>query len=112
MKLTKLLRALITLLLCSTVYVVLSPRAQKTPGATRRKPVASGKINITTARVDQLALLPGIGPRTAQAIIEYREQHGPFKRVSDLTKVRGIGEKRFVELMKQITVDGNTTLKS
>ena len=104
MKLTKLLTALITLLLCSTVCVVLSPRAQKTPGATRRKPVASGKINITTATVDQLALLPGIGTRTAQAIIEYREQHGPFKTVSDLTNVRGIGEKTLELLRKHILV--------
>ena len=58
----------------------------------------SEQININTATVDQLALLPGIGTRTAQAIIEYRAQNGPFKTVSDLTKVRGIGEKTLEEL--------------
>ena len=104
MKLTKLLTALITVLLCSAVCVVLSPRAQKTPGATRRKPLVSGKINIHTGTVDQLALLPGIGTRTAQAIIEYRKQQGLFKTVSDLTKVRGIGEKTLEVLRKHILV--------
>jgi competence protein ComEA len=104
MKLTKLLTVLVTLLLCSTVCVVLSPRAQKTPVTTRRKPVSSGKCNINTATVDQLALLPGIGTRTAQAIIDYREQHGPFKTVSDLTKVRGIGEKTLEVLRQHILV--------
>ena len=104
MKLTKLLTVLVTLLLCSTVCVVLSPRAKKTLGATRKKPVTSGKININTATVDQLELLPGIGTKTAQAIIEYRKQQGLFKTVSDLTKVRGIGEKTLEVLRKHILV--------
>ena len=104
MKLTKLLTLLITLLLCSTVWVVLSPLAHKPPEAPRRKPVASGKITINTATVDQLALLPGIGTKTAQAIIEYRAQHGSFKTVSDLTKVRGIGEKTLEGLREHILV--------
>jgi len=54
--------------------------------------------------VDQLALVPGIGTKTAQAIIEYREQHGPFKTGRDLTKVRGIGEKKREGLSKHILV--------
>ena len=102
MKLTKLLTLLITLLLCSTVCVVLSPLAQKAPG--RREPLMSEQININTATADQLALLPGIGTRTAQAIIAYRVQHGPFKTVGDLTKVRGIGEKTLEGLREHILV--------
>ena len=104
MKLTKLLTLLITLSVCCTVYVFLSPLAPKAPEAARREPVASGKININTATVDQLALLPGIGTRTAQAIIAYRAQHGPFPTVGDLTKVRGIGEKTLEVLRKHILV--------
>ncbi len=104
MKLTKLLTLLITLLLCSTVCVVLSPLAQKAPGPGRREPLMSEQININTATEDQLALLPGIGTRTAQAIIAYRAQHGPFKTAGDLTKVRGIGEKTLDGLHEHILV--------
>ena len=53
---------------------------------------------------DQLELLPGIGTKTAQAISEYRKQQGLFKTVSDLTKVRGIGEKTLEVLRKHILV--------
>ena len=104
MKLTNLLKLLVTLLLCRTLYVVLSPLAQKAPSPAPREPVVSGKININTAPVDQLASLPGIGTRTAQAIIEYRARHGLFEKANDLTKVRGIGEKTLEGLKKHSLV--------
>ncbi len=50
------------------------------------------RVNINTAGPQMLAdVLVGVGPAKAQAIIEYREQHGPFTSVEDLAKVRGIG---------------------
>jgi competence protein ComEA len=110
MKLTTLLKWLFTLALCTTVCVVLSPLAQKTPAA-RREPLSSEKININTATMDQLELLPHIGTKTAQAIIAYRTRHGPFKKADDLTKVRGIGEKTFEELKKHIILADDTLLK-
>lgn len=48
-------------------------------------------ININTANADQLAMLSGIGAAKASAIIAYREEHGPFNGVDDLTNVSGIG---------------------
>jgi competence protein ComEA len=48
-------------------------------------------IDINNANQDQLAMLTGIGPAKAAAIVEYRETNGPFKKVDDLTNVSGIG---------------------
>ena len=112
MKISKLLTLLIALILCCTVGMVLSPFAHGAPEADRKEPEVSGKININTATVDQLQLLPRIGTKTAQSIVEYRTQHGPFNKADDLTKVRGIGEKTVKELKKHITVEGSITLKN
>jgi len=61
-------------------------------------------VNINTATLDQLESLPGIGPALGQRIIDYRQQHGPFKSVNDLTNVSGIGDKRLADLRQMITV--------
>ena len=53
---------------------------------------ADGKININEASRAQLMKLSGIGPGTADRIIEYRQAHGPFRRVQDLEKVEGVGK--------------------
>jgi competence ComEA-like helix-hairpin-helix protein len=50
-----------------------------------------GKINVNAAADYELAMLPHIGPRTAQAIVLYRAQHGPFASLDELTDVAGIG---------------------
>lgn len=62
------------------------------------------KININTASAAELQNLPRIGPKVAQRIIDYRTQNGPFKKVEDLMKVRGIGEKVFNQIKDLITV--------
>lgn len=55
-------------------------------------------VNINTADAETLAAaLQGVGPSKAQAIVEYRSKHGPFKNADDLSLVKGIGE-RTVEL--------------
>ena len=48
-------------------------------------------INVNLATVDELDALPGVGPVIAQRIIEYRKNRGPFARLKDLQKVKGIG---------------------
>jgi competence protein ComEA len=53
-----------------------------------------GKLDINRALARDLARLPGIGPKLAEAIVSHREKNGPFERVDDLTLVRGIGAKR------------------
>lgn len=112
MKLSKLLTLVLAItFLCSLGMVLSSSAAEKAAKAAPEKPVLSGKININSATVEQLEMLPRIGTKTAQSIIEYRTQNGPFKKVEDLTNVKGIGEKTLEELKSFIILDGNTTLK-
>lgn len=61
-------------------------------------------ININTATAEQLMLLNGIGEKKAQAIIEYRENNGPFEKIDDILKVSGIGDKTFQNIREFITV--------
>jgi competence protein ComEA len=65
------------------------------------------KVNINTANQAELESLPRIGPKVAQRIIDYRTQNGNFKRIEDLMKVKGIGEKIFAQLKDLITVQEN-----
>lgn len=67
------------------------------------------KININTASLEDLQKLPRVGPQIAQRIIDYRKEHGPFKKVEELMKVRGIGEKTFDQLRGLITVGTEST---
>jgi competence protein ComEA len=79
------------------------PVATPARGAPTPTRLAS-KININTASVAELDTLPGIGPALAQRIIDYRTQHGDFKTIEDLKKVRGIGEALFNQIKDLITV--------
>jgi competence protein ComEA len=65
---------------------------------------AGEKVNVNTATVDQLEALPGIGPVLAQRIVDYREAHGPFRSVKDLTNVSGIGDAHMADLEPLVTV--------
>lgn len=65
---------------------------------------SSEKVDINTADQAALEELPGIGPVLAQRIIAYREEHGPFNSLSELTKVEGIGEKTLENLSQYIKV--------
>lgn len=62
------------------------------------------KVNINTATQAELETLKGIGPKTAQAIIQYRADKGNFARIEDLMLVKGIGAKKFESLKGMITV--------
>lgn len=69
-------------------------------------PVREGQIDVNTATAEELDALPGIGPVKAQAIVDWRTQHGPFRYPEDLIRVRGIGEKTLAQLLERITVGG------
>ncbi len=72
-----------------------------TSAATKTPP---GTININTATLEELDVLPGIGPAIAQRIIDYRSQNGAFKQIDDLKKVRGIGDALFSQIKDMVTV--------
>ncbi len=73
---------------------------------------APGVVNINTADASQIAFLPRVGPKTAERVIQFREEHGPFDRPTDLMQVKGIGDKTFELLSQYIVVEGNSTLAS
>jgi competence protein ComEA len=58
----------------------------------------SGPVSLSTATAEQLDALPGIGPVTAQKIVDYRQEHGPFHSVAELDAIPGIGPARIDEL--------------
>jgi competence protein ComEA len=63
-----------------------------------------GKVNVNTATVEELQQLHGIGPAKAEAIIAYREEHGPFQKIEDLLNVTGIGVKSLEKIKDQVVV--------
>ena len=70
---------------------------------------ALAAINLNTATKDELVALPGIGPAKAQAILDHRKAHGPFKSIEEVKDVKGIGAKRFEKLKGELTVAGTST---
>ena len=68
------------------------------------KAAAAAPVNLNTATAAQLEVLPGIGARTAERIVEYRQKNGGFKKIEELMNVRGVGEKSFLNLKPLITV--------
>ncbi len=64
---------------------------------------ASGKININQAGIDELSTIPGVGPKTAQAIIDERKK-GAYSSIEDICRVSGIGEKKFSKMKEHICV--------
>jgi competence ComEA-like helix-hairpin-helix protein len=99
---------MITVLLLSLATSVFADDAA--PSMTAAAP--AGVVNINTADLAQLSNLPRVGAKAAQRIIDYRKEHGPFQKTSDLMQVKGFGEKRFEALSRYVTVSGNTTLAS
>ena len=68
-----------------------------------KAPAASAVLNINTATAADLQKLPGVGAATAERIVEYRQKHGPFKKIEELMTVRGSGETSFLKLKPLIT---------
>jgi len=65
-------------------------------------PFPHGTVNVNTADLQTLDTLAGVGPVTAQAIVDEREQNGPFDYPQDLLLVKGIGEKTLARFYNQL----------
>src|SRR5438093_6199101 len=64
--------------------------------------VASGPVHLNSATLEQLDALPGVGPVTAQKIVDYRQEHGAFGSVDELDAVPGIGPARLEQLRELV----------
>jgi len=69
-----------------------------------------GYLNINEASEAQWNLLPGIGPTIAKRLVEYRSQR-PFGSISQVRRVKGIGQKKYQKIKQYLSVHGETTLK-
>ncbi|HON37940.1 MAG: ComEA family DNA-binding protein [Desulfomonilia bacterium] len=67
-----------------------------------------GQLNINTATIEELQLLPGIGQATAQNILDYREANGPFTSVEDIIKVKGVGDRKLEQLRHYLKTEGKS----
>ncbi len=63
-------------------------------------------LNLNTATLKDLDALPGIGPALAKRIVDYREKHGPFKKIDDLEQVSGIGLKKLEKIKPYLIITG------
>ena len=66
--------------------------------------IGGEKVNINTAKQTELETLPGIGPSTAQKIIDYRTKNGLFETIEDIQNVKGIGDGKFEEIKDNMCV--------
>jgi len=73
----------------------------KAPAPAKNPPAV---VNLNTATPAQLDALPGIGPKVAARIVEYRQKNGGFKKIEELMNIKGIGEKSFLKLKPYISV--------
>jgi len=87
----------ISLILGLFVFPLLAQQAQT------KKPTGD-KVNLNTATLEELQKLPRVGPKVAQRIVDYRKQNGSFKKIEEIMKVRGIGEKTFARMKDMLTV--------
>jgi competence protein ComEA len=90
-------RRVCLLLIAATFTCAGAARAAKQP--------PSKPLNLNVATADQLAQLPGIGPKIAQSIVDFREKSGSFRRVEDLLAIRGISRKKLEAIRPYVTVE-------
>lgn len=103
------LRDLLLLFVFSVAVAAQALGAQDTPSNATGQIARVARpaiVNLNTATAVELEMLPGIGPKVAARIVEYRKTKGPFKKIEELMNVQGVGEKAFLKIRAQITVSG------
>ena len=88
-------------LISSLSYASVKSEAHTQRKAALQHEVAVEKVNINTANAQQLSTLKGVGAKRADAIISYRNEHGPFADVNALSAVKGMGSKKIIAIQKQ-----------
>jgi competence protein ComEA len=73
--------------------------------ATDTSDINQKPVNLNTATLEELITVPHIGPVTAEKIIEYRNEHGKFKRIDDILKIKGIGVKTLERIKGEVTIE-------
>jgi competence ComEA-like helix-hairpin-helix protein len=92
--------ALVAALVCFSPWSAEAQRASKPPVAA----APAEMVNLNTGTAAQIATLPGIGLKTAELVVQYREKNGPFKKIEEIMNVRGVGEKSFLRIKDRLTV--------
>jgi len=99
------IRAAIVAALLALSSTALAAKGHRPPGP----PEVAGVVNINEASAKQIALLPGVGPSRAKAIVAYRKGH-PFARTEDLRQVKGVGKGIMKKIARLVSVKGPSTL--
>lgn len=97
--------SLLALLACLAAHPF-AQQAEPAAKAEARSSKSSPVVNVNTASATELEQVPGIGPKVAARIVDYRTKKGPFKKLEELMNVQGIGEKSFLKLRSQLTIAG------
>ena len=84
--------------------IALSSTSTAFAAANTAKAAPAGKVSLNAATVDQLASVPGVGPKLAARIVEQRQKSGGFKSMEDILAVKGIGEKNFAKMQAHLTL--------
>ena len=93
-----------TTLLLVAMTPALAASQAAAPGKLTHVASVNSKVNINTADASELQKIKGVGPKTAQAIIQWRKQQGPFKTVDQLLAIKGIGEKTLQRMRGQVSL--------
>ena len=104
--------SLLALLACLAAHPVAQQAAPaaKAEGRSAKADSQSAKpamvVNVNSASAAELEQLPGIGPKVAARIVDYRTKKGPYRKLEELMNVQGIGEKSFLKLRSQLSIGG------
>jgi competence ComEA-like helix-hairpin-helix protein len=82
--------------ICAAIFTCVAAAQQKQPPA--------HPLELNSATVEQLQQVPGIGPRTAEAIVNFREKSGPFRRIEALLAIKGITQPKLDKMRPYLSV--------
>jgi competence ComEA-like helix-hairpin-helix protein len=94
---------------CARILLLLAAFCALAGSLPAKKKPPAAPVNLNTATSEELQLVPGIGPVTAEKVLQMRKSYGAFKSVDDLSAIRGIGPKRLEKMRKYRTVGKATS---